>query len=128
MATGVDLVDLGEIRCALSTFGSRYIDRLFSGEEQQAWASSMPEFPLTYCALGFAVKEAVFKVLDAPDEGLDWRDIRVSFNGPSIQALNLHGRVADWASSAGLSNWRVSGSLAGGKAVAMVCASRLKQG
>lgn len=114
---GVDVVDIGRFERALArTPGLRA--RLFTAEEQRLTSTSL--------AGRFAVKEAVAKVLGAP-EGLRWLDVDTVVAAPdggrsSRPVIVVSGSVAAVAQSLRIDRWHVSISHDGGVAVAMVVA------
>jgi holo-[acyl-carrier protein] synthase len=78
---GNDIVNIDRIARALERFGARFIDRVFTDEEQ-ARAEGKATRAAIY-AKRFAAKEAVWKALGEGSRlGVAWRELSVS-NAPS---------------------------------------------
>jgi len=80
---GIDLVLVRDVRDALSSFGERYLTRVFTDGERahccDDWSpgtSAPPHRVTERLAARFAAKEAVFKLLRSPG-GIGYRDIEV---------------------------------------------------
>ncbi|MDE0811970.1 MAG: holo-ACP synthase [Alphaproteobacteria bacterium] len=91
---GNDIVDIGRIARTLDRFGARFINRVFTDEEQ-ARAEGKATRAAIY-AKRFAAKEAVWKALGEGSRlGVAWRELRVS-NAPSGKPiLTLTGVAGD---------------------------------
>lgn len=109
---GVDVVDLARFALILDR-RPHLGERLFTERERDA--------PVQTLAATFAAKEALAKVLGAPD-GLGWQDVEVRRDETGRPTLHVSGTVAAAASALGVSTWHVSLSHDGGTAVAMVVA------
>ena len=88
LAVGVDLVDVGRVRAALSRFPARFVARVLSPEEQ-AYCLSRPD-PAPHVAARFAAKEAVIKCLGGGCALNEIEVVRALSGSPSI---TLHGRA-----------------------------------
>ena len=66
---GIDIIEISRIKRAIERFGSKFLDRIFTKQEQGYCQSHMGRY-----AARFAVKEAVIKVLET---GISFRDIEV---------------------------------------------------
>jgi holo-[acyl-carrier protein] synthase len=96
VGSGIDLVEISRIQHALDRFGSRFLDRIFTLEEQ------------AYClrkrnaaeslAARFAAKEAGAKALGTGiSRGVSWLEIEVIREPGGRPALRFHGRAAEVA-------------------------------
>lgn len=112
---GVDVADISRLERALARTPA-LATRLFA-ESERAGSSSQS---LAGC---FAVKEAVAKVLGAP-QGLRWADAILGHEASGKPVLQVQGTVAAAAAALGVQAWHVSISHDGGLCVAMVVAER----
>lgn len=90
---------LSAIEYSLSTFGQRYLDKVFTPAEQ-AYCSGPDRIPRM--AARFAAKEAVIKAFAAPGESYPLCEIEVSSNA-SLPGVRLTGTLAERAAAQG---WR----------------------
>lgn len=120
---GVDLVLIDEIAHAISTFGDRYLSRVYSPAEI-AYCRSAAATQAERFAARFAAKEAVLKVLGAPDEGIDWRSIEVDRRADGACSVRLTGRARTLAERARIRDFALSLTHEGGYAAAFVMATR----
>lgn len=105
---GNDLCAIAEVQNATTTFGLRYLNRIFT---QQELADCSTAQGWRFCSLAarFAVKEATMKVLRlSPEQALAWCDIEVRRDRQGAPRLHLQGRAQTLAQQAGLSNWCLS--------------------
>lgn len=93
IGTGIDLIDIRRIEASLARFGQRFLDRVFTPEEQAKAAQRHTPGPTL--AKRFAAKEACAKALGTGImQGVAWRDMGV-INLPSGQpTLRLTGGAA----------------------------------
>ena len=112
VGVGVDIVGL-ELFARRLDRSPRLNERLFTPAERGANPESL--------AAVFAAKEAVAKVLGAPD-GLLWHDVELRHDEAGKPQLWVGGTVAAAATAQGITRWHVSLSHDGGAAVAMVIA------
>lgn len=104
MRVGIDLVRVAGVAEALEARGQRYLDRVFTAQEQ----ADCRNVPLKLAAR-FAAKEAVMKVLEVGrDEALPWTDIEVIRQTDRAPAIQLHGRAAEIARSRGIGELALS--------------------
>ena len=88
---GFDLVACDEVREALEAFGQSYLDKIYLPSEV-AYANASPSQRVERLAARFAAKEAVFKVLQWPDESArNFRDIEVVRKASGSCEIRLHG-------------------------------------
>ena len=120
---GVDLVRVDAVQDALTTFGHRYLDRIFTAGEQ-ADSESAPQTPDTQrLAARFAAKEATLKVLRPERHWFDWRQIEVVRHSGGWVELALHGAARAQAEAEGLHRFSLSLSHEHDYAIAVVCAA-----
>ena len=117
---GVDVIDVERIAAMLETHGDKFIDRCFTKKEQEAANVSSKSVRAQRFAARFAAKEAVLKALGTGlAGGIKWIDVGVvRSDGPP--RVELQGRAAEIAATAGITQWRLSISHAGGIAMASV--------
>jgi holo-[acyl-carrier protein] synthase len=120
VAHGIDVVDVARIRSMLDTHGQTFIDRCFTTQEQEDAEVSSPEMRAQRYAARYAAKEAVLKALGTGlAGGVEWVDIGVvREDGPPM--VELTGTAAQVAAKAGITEWRLSLTHAGGIAMASV--------
>ena len=118
---GVDLASISAVERSISTFGQRYVERIFTPHE---WESSNGAARKTAESLAarFAAKEATVKVLRPGDEVIPWVSIEVRTDSSGACELLLSGAAAALADSAGLQYFALSMSHEGDMAVAVVVA------
>jgi holo-[acyl-carrier protein] synthase len=89
LGIGVDLVDMRRIQHLLDRFGDRFIQKIFTKEEQ-AYATQSAH-PLRVYANRFAAKEAAAKALGTGiREGIGWQDIEISRTSLGVPLLYFH--------------------------------------
>lgn len=108
IGTGIDLVENGRVEEMIAKWGDRFLDRVFSGEEQSY--SNTKASPIHHLAGRFAVKEAVSKAfLTGIGPIFGWLDIEVERNHDSgAPSVKLHGKAADYAERLGVSRVMIS--------------------
>ena len=78
---GSDITDIRRVRRVHAKYGMRFVRRILSSEEQQAYAKR--KHKVAYLAKRFAVKEAAAKALGTGmKRGVSWRQI-AAINQPS---------------------------------------------
>lgn len=127
---GIDIVQLSRIARAISTYGERFLKRVYSPGEIQYCEADPAERVARYAAR-FAAKEAAFKAFrDDPasrdDLGavLSWRDFEVARNPSGAPALELSGRAAEVRDRLGITAIHVSLSRTKASASAIVIAEK----
>ncbi|OJW52579.1 MAG: hypothetical protein BGO67_06490 [Alphaproteobacteria bacterium 41-28] len=89
LGIGVDLVDMRRIEYLLDKFGDRFIQKIFTPEEQ-TYAAQSPH-PLRAYANRFAAKEAAAKALGTGiRQGIGWQDIEVFRTSSGAPNLYFH--------------------------------------
>ena len=124
LSTGVDLVRIERIERALSRFGQRFLDRVFTPDEVRYSRNRASEL-----AVRFAAKEAVSKALGVgmrvlSPMGIGWLDVETLNERGGKPFVILHNLAKKLADEQGLDEWAISLSHDGGIAVAFVVASR----
>jgi len=117
---GVDLIDVARIARMLDTHGDTFVQRCFTVTEQEAANVSNKDMRAQRFAARYAAKEAVLKALGTGlAGGIQWIEVGVvREDGPP--RVELSGRAAEVADAAGITQWRLSLSHAGGMAMASV--------
>jgi holo-[acyl-carrier protein] synthase len=110
---GCDLQRVDDVQDAIRDFGARYLDRVYTPDEQASYrtggASSL--------AARFAAKEAVLKLLGTTD-GVDLRSIEIR-NPAGRPEVHLDGSAAEIARAAHIGHIDVSLSHTGDLAMAV---------
>jgi holo-[acyl-carrier protein] synthase len=90
---GIDVVELAEVENSLSTFGQRYLSRLFTDAEVAACTGATRIHRL---AARVAAKEAVIKAFALPEAAFVPREIEVvsSQSAPTVQLSGTAARLA----------------------------------
>lgn len=92
LAHGIDLVDFRRIEKMIKTHGSRFLNRVFTKNEQE-YAAKM-KTKIEKLAGRFAAKEAVLKLLGTGWRGkIKWTDIEVVNNPLGQPIVQLTGEV-----------------------------------
>ena len=118
LRTGIDLIEIARVEAALRRYGQRFLDRIYTRQEQadaQGQAASL--------AARFAAKEAAAKALGCGIGPVSWLDIEIT-RGPQRQPeIALHGAAQQRAEALHLREWSVSLSHSNDYAIALVVAS-----
>jgi holo-[acyl-carrier protein] synthase len=92
IGTGVDIVEIARLRKAVERLKDRFIQRVFTTEEQQF--CSQHRDPAPHYAARFAAKEAMFKALGTGwAKGVTWQDVEVLRQQQEAPTLILHGEA-----------------------------------
>lgn len=120
---GLDLVSVaGVIETLRSELVDRYLARVYTDDEVADCRTAAGVDPERLAAR-FAAKEATLKVISSgADDALSLREIEVRREPSGRVHLALHGRAAELAAEAGLSNLELSLTHDGGFAAAVVVA------
>lgn len=103
LASGVDIIEIERVETSLSRFGSRFLNRLFTPQEQAQCAGKAASLAGRY-----AVKEAVSKALGAGIGSTKWTDIEIIKNEQGKPVLFLHDNAKIAAAQLGLNEWSIS--------------------
>ena len=120
---GIDIVDVSHVQDSIQRFGDRFLNRLFTKEEQ-AYCKifSNSEATSQRFAARFAAKEATIKVLRPETAMLDWRTIEIRRHEAGYCDIVLYDEAADLAQQRGIITLSVSMSHEAGYATAVVIA------
>jgi holo-[acyl-carrier protein] synthase len=120
---GIDIVDVHHLQDSIERFGNRFLDRLFTKEEQAYCKSLSNNAAITQSfAARFAAKEATIKVLRPEAAMLDWRTIEIRRHQAGYCDIALYEEAADLAQQRGIVTLSVSMSHETGYATAVVVA------
>lgn len=117
LACGVDFILVIRIEETIERFGTRFLNRVFTAEEQRYCAGRASSY-----AARWAAKEAVAKALGVGIGDVMWREIEVVNDKRGAPRIALHDAAATLAEQRGLREWAVSLTHDDGRAVAMVVA------
>jgi holo-[acyl-carrier protein] synthase len=120
---GIDIVDVRRIQHSIEKFGDRFLNRIFTQEEQSyclKHVNSTKNF-----AARFAAKEAVIKVLRPEGIILDWRTIEIRRHAAGYCDVHLYREAAALAEQRGIVALSVSLSHEAEYATALVVADFL---
>ncbi len=96
---GTDIVDISRIEKLYKRFGQRFLQRLFT-ENEQAYCTQKPHTMLDRYAKRFAAKEACLKALGTGrSQSIKWRDIDVTRTNLGQPTLVLSGKCLKVAQS-----------------------------
>lgn len=103
LTTGVDMVEVWRIRELREKFGDRFMNRIYTKNEQRTSRMRDPEL-----AARFASKEAVMKLLGTGVRGVGWKDIEILPRKGGKPEVHLHGRALNVANRIGLKDIAIS--------------------
>jgi holo-[acyl-carrier protein] synthase len=120
---GIDVVDVRHIQDSIHRFGNRFLNRLFTTEEQMYCNSLSNSTAISQSfAVRFAAKEATVKVLRPETAMLDWRTIEIRRHQAGFCDIVLHEEAAELAQQRGIVTLSVSMSHEAEYATAVVVA------
>lgn len=120
---GIDIVLVRQIQESIERFGKRFLDRVFTFDEQVYCRSHASEFAIAQSfAARFAAKEATIKVLRPEKFWGDWRQIEVRRTQDGSCDIILHEAAEELADSRGIAALSLSMSHEGDYATAIVIA------
>ena len=101
VGTGIDLVEIGRIQHSMDRYGSRFLNRVYTAEEQ-AYCLRKRNAAESFAAR-FAAKEAGAKALGTGISfGVNWLEIEVVRAPGGRPTLRFHGRAAQIAAAMGV--------------------------
>ena len=103
LTVGVDILELWRIKAVLERWGQRFLDRIYTPEEQAYCRGRIPQL-----AARFAAKEAVMKALGTGIRGVGWRDIEVTRKRGRPPQIALHSRGSARAARMGMTQVAIS--------------------
>ena len=115
LITGVDIIEIDRIQRIAISYGTRFLERIYTKEERQYCRGRHPQL-----ASRFAAKEAVMKALGTGIRGAGWKDIEVRRQRGQAPYIELHGRARLRADQIGLDHLALSLSHSRDFAVASV--------
>ena len=118
---GTDVVDVRQVAESVDSFGSRYLQRIYTDHELHSCAGT-PRVRAASLAARFAAKEAAIKVLRPVGHQPDWRSVEVRRHTDGWCTMALSGHAADLADEAGIAELAVSLTHEGDVAAAVVVA------
>ncbi len=118
LRSGVDLIEVARVEAALQRYGQRFLDRVFTRQEQAEAAGRAGSL-----AARFAAKEAVAKALGCGIGRVGWQEIEIRRGAQRQPELVLHGAAHRQAEALGLHEWSVSLSDTQQYAIALAVAS-----
>jgi len=119
IGTGVDIVSVGRVRLILERQKARFIERVFTPEEQEYCNAHRD--PAPHYAVRFAAKEALLKALGTGwSSGIRWVDVEVRRKEGKAPVLRIHGEAARIAAEMGVRAIHVSLSHSDENAVATI--------
>jgi holo-[acyl-carrier protein] synthase len=85
---GVDIVEIGRIARAVTRWGERFLQRVYTEEELIVCRNRISSL-----AARFAAKEAVMKALGTGTHGVGWREVEILRDPSGKPVVYLHGRA-----------------------------------
>jgi holo-[acyl-carrier protein] synthase len=114
---GVDLIEIDRIELAVSRWGERILNRVWTERELLYCRGRYPQL-----ASRFAGKEAASKTLGTGIRDIIWREIEILPDRRGKPLVFLHGRAKERAAQLGLDTWAISLTHSRNLACAMVVA------
>ncbi len=120
---GIDLVEVDRIERSIERSGQRFLDRLFT-EEEQTYCRSMGKRAARHFAARFAAKEAISKTLGTGiAEGVSWAELEVCRDERGQPFVVLHGKTKAYIERRGITQIQISlthtDGVAGASAIAL---------
>jgi holo-[acyl-carrier protein] synthase len=107
VGSGIDLVEIGRIQQSMDRYGGRFLDRVYTAEEQ-AYCQHKRNAAESFAAR-FAAKEAGAKALGTGmSYGVTWREIEVVREPSGRPTIRFHGRAAGIAARLGVTHAALS--------------------
>ena len=107
VGSGIDLIEIGRIQHSMDRYGSRFLDRVFTGAEQ-AYCLRKRKAAESFAAR-FAAKEAGAKALGTGiRNGVSWLEIEVVRELSGRPTIRFHGRAAQVAARLGVARAALS--------------------
>lgn len=108
LTTGVDIIYIPRVERAVTLFGVRFLERVYTPMERLYCRERVPEL-----AVRFAAKEAVSKALGVgmrilARDGIQWHEAEIIGDMRGKPMVRLHGEAARRAQELGLTEWSVS--------------------
>jgi holo-[acyl-carrier protein] synthase len=111
---GIDLVEVSRIQEAINRWGDRFLNRIYTEAEQEAYKNKINSL-----AARFAAKEAVIKALNSEGQ-VSWREIEILAESSGKPVVILYGSTERKSRELGLTGFEVSLSHTRENAIAIV--------
>ena len=96
LGIGIDVVEVGRIKDSIKSFGSRFLDRIFT-EKEQVYCEGKKDKELNYAAR-FAAKEAISKAFGTGlGESMRWTELEITRLDSGQPIVVLHGGALAYA-------------------------------
>ena len=107
IVSGIDLVEIRRIKRSIDRYGSRFLNRVYTGAEQ-AYCLRKRNSAESFAAR-FAAKEAAAKALGTGiSYGVNWLEFEVVREPSGRPSIKFHGRAAEIAARMGFSSVALS--------------------
>jgi holo-[acyl-carrier protein] synthase len=107
IGVGIDLVKIDRIQKMVEKWNKRFLNRIFTSDEQRYSYSFRHPFP--HLAGRFAIKEAVFKAIGTGwRDGVKWTDIEVYNESSGQPRVRVYGKVKKKIEDQGVTNIQAS--------------------
>ena len=107
VGSGIDLAAIGRIQRSMDRYGSRFLNRVYTGAEQ-AYCLRKRKAAESFAAR-FAAKEAGAKALGTGiRNGVSWLEIEVVREASGRPTIQFHGRAAQFAARLGVARATLS--------------------
>jgi holo-[acyl-carrier protein] synthase len=117
--SGIDIVEISRIREAVARWGERFLQRVYTGPELEAYRDKLESL-----AVRFAGKEAAMKALGSGVGTVSWREIEILSGPQGKPEVRLYGRALEISRTQGLSGLEISLSHSRDNAIALVIGVR----
>lgn len=117
VTTGIDIIEIGRIKEAVSSWNSAFLNRVYTPSELEACHNSPASL-----AGRFAAKEAVLKAINPAQLVCNWHEIEVLSASSGRPVVKLHGSIRLECSNKNMLNVDVSISHCRDYAVAVAVA------
>src|SRR3982750_1961280 len=105
---GIDIIETERIRRSVNEHGERFLDRVYTADEQRYCARSQKRY-YEHLAGRFAAKEAVLKVLGTGWRGgIAWTDIEITKEISGQPRIVLPGECQRIAGEMRIARWHLS--------------------
>ncbi len=115
MQIGIDIIEINRIEEAVSRWGERFLQRVYTDTELELCRDKAESL-----AARFAGKEAAIKALSMPGILINWKDIEILSETNGKPLVHLYGRAHQQARDLGLGRLAISLSHSREYAVALV--------
>lgn len=117
---GTDIVYIPRIGCAITRFGDRFLQRVYTPAEQLdcGWGNSHNPAVINKLAGRWAAKEAVVKALGTGWRGVAYTEVEIRRQPSGAPGVQLHGRAMELIAAREEVQWQLSLSHDGDYAIA----------